>query len=450
MFQSYKARPPAAKIPERLAKLRRELTKARIDAYLVPRGDEHRGEYVPTSAERLAWLTGFTGSAGLAIVTKKNAALFVDGRYTVQARAQVPAGHIEVFESPIKTIEAWIAEWFKDTSLTIGFDPWLHSVDEIDRLKRKLSPFGVRLKSHSRNLVDRVWSDRPTEPLGPVVVQPLAKSGESSRDKVARLQRALVDAHEDATILTAPESICWLLNIRGSDVAHNPIVLSYAILPARGKVELFIETEKLNSEVRSHLAPVAKIYAATIPESAVRRTPLRTSKSFADRLQALKQAQKTVRIDTSTCPVAIARRLGPSHYLASGPDPCALPRATKNATELRGARAAHKRDAVAVCRFLAWLDRQSPTGEVDEITAARQLEQFRRDTNQLREISFDTISGSGPNGAIVHYRVTTNTNRVLNPGELYLVDSGAQYQDGTTDITRTVAVGTPTEEMCDR
>ena len=436
MFQNFETTSATHAVPGRLSQLRDLLTKSRLDGFLVPRGDEHRGEYVAPSSERLAWLTGFTGSAGFAVITLQKAALFVDGRYTVQARVQTPGRLFDFLPIPGNTTADWLIKVSGSSGAVIGYDPWLHSIAEIERAAAKLSPHGIRLKATSRNPIDRVWGkDRPTRPLEPVIVQPDSLAGETADNKIKRLQQELSQADQDAAVLTAPDSICWLLNIRGSDVAHNPVALCFAILPTKGKVELFVAPEKLDEAAKAHLKLSARLFA---PED------------LKARLVALKDEGKTVRVHRETCPVWIGRQLGGNKTIVDGSDLCLLPKAIKNKVEIRGMRTAHKRDAVAMCQFLAWLDKEAPKGNVDEISAAQHLEGLRARTNKLKEISFDTISGSGPNGAIVHYRVTADTNRKLGKGELYLVDSGAQYADGTTDITRTVAVGKPTDEMRDR
>ena len=436
MYQSFETNSATDAVPGRLCALRKLLNKSKLNGFLVPRGDEHRGEYVAPSSERLAWITGFTGSAGFAAITSDSAALFVDGRYTVQARVQTPGQLFEYLSIPGNTAADWLIEALGESGGTVGYDPWLHSIAEIERTAEQLSTHGIRLKAVTRNPIDRNWGkDRPAPPLEPIIVQPVSLAGETAEDKIKRLQQELNEAGQDAAILTAPDSICWLLNIRGSDVAHNPVVLCFAILPAKGKVELFIASGKLHDEAKAHLKASAKLF---------------TPDDFKTRLLSLKEAGKTVRVHRETCPVWIGRQLGGARTIVDGSDPCLLPKAIKNKVEIRGMRTAHKRDAVAMCQFLAWLDKTACKGSVDEIAVAQKLEGFRAETKKLREISFDTISGSGPNGAIVHYRVTEETNRKLARGELYLVDSGAQYADGTTDITRTIAVGKPTEEMRDR
>ncbi len=435
MFQTFETSAQSGPAAERLKELRRLMASAHVDAYLVPRADEHQGEYVPQSAARLKWLTGFSGSAGLAILTKKAAAVFVDGRYTVQARAEVDSSVFEVSSLPRARIAEWLAEKLA-RGQSVGFDPRLHTVSEIERLEAALKPKGIKLKAVARNLVDRLWGrDRPSPPLNPVTIHPLKFAGRSAEDKIADIQKRLKADGHDAVVLTLSDSVAWAFNIRGSDIPHIPVPLAFAIVPQAGRPELFLAAEKLDASTRAHLEAFAKLS----PPGAL-----------ADRIAALRKSKKRVRLDPQTAACWFARALGGAHRIARGPDPCLAPKAVKNAAEIKGARAAQLRDAIAVTRFLAWLDDKAPSGELDEIEAVRQLESFRRATNQLREISFDTISGSGPNGAIVHYRVSEKTNRKLRPGELFLIDSGAQYLDGTTDITRTVAIGKPTAEMRER
>jgi Xaa-Pro aminopeptidase len=434
MFQTFEAPAQRGAAATRIKELRRLMAAARLDAYLVPRADEHQGEYVPPCAERLKWLTGFSGSAGLAIVAKKVAVLFVDGRYTVQARAEVDTAAMEISKLPRGRISEWLIEHL-NRGQTVGYDPRLHTVGEIERLEAALKTKDIKLRPVSRNLVDRLWGrERPAAPSNPVSVQPLKFAGKSAQDKIADVQAKLKADGQDAVVLTLSDSVAWAFNIRGADIPHIPVALAFAVVPQTGKAELFIAREKLDDAARTHLEAFAKISA---PEA------------LTGRLKALRKAKKRVRLDPNTASACFARTLGGAQYIARGPDPCLALKAVKTAAELKGARAAHARDGAAVVRFLAWLDAQSP-GEIDEIEAVRRLEGFRRATNQLREISFDTISGSGPNGAIVHYRVNTLTNRKLQAGELFLIDSGAQYLDGTTDITRTVAVGRPTPEMRER
>jgi Xaa-Pro aminopeptidase len=434
MFQNFESSPGPVHVAERLKALRASMVKSKIDAVLVPRADEHQGEYVPPCAERLKWLTGFTGSAGIAVAAKKSAALFIDGRYTVQAKTETDTSAFEVSLLPRPRLSEWLIDNLPKGGV-VGFDPWLHTVSEIARLTAALSTKEIKLKPLAKNPIDALWGkSRPTRPQAPVVLQPLTLTGKGAADKIADVQKRLKDDGQHAAVLTMPDSICWLLNIRGSDVAHNPVVLAFAIVPASGKAELYIDTKKISPEVRKHLADVAKI----LPTDGLH-----------DRLLSLKQSEKIVRLDPDTAAAWFERALG-AKSMARGQDPCILPKAIKTSTEINGTRAAHVRDGVAVVRFLAWLDETAAGGTLDEIAAVKKLEDFRRETGALKEISFATISGSGPNGAIVHYRVTETTNRTLQPGELFLIDSGAQYQDGTTDITRTIAIGTPADEMRDR
>ena len=435
MFQTFEAPALRGAAAERIKELRRLMTRAHLDAYLVPRADEHQGEYVPACADRLKWLTGFSGSAGLAIIARKTAVVFVDGRYTVQARAEVDPAALEVSKLPRGRIAEWLGEHL-GRGQTLGYDPRLHTVGEIERLAEALKAKGIKLRPVPRNLVDRIWGRaRPAAPASPVTLHPVKLAGRSAQDKIADIQARLKADGHDAVILTLSDSIAWAFNIRGSDIPHIPVALAFAIVPQTGRPELFIASDKLDAAVRAHLEAFAK---------------LSTPAALSDRLKALRKAKKRVRIDPQTAAFWFARALGGSRRIARGPDPCLALKAVKTAAEIKGARAAQLRDGIAIARFLAWLDKEAPSGEIDEIEAVRRLESFRRATNQLREISFDTISGSGPNGAIVHYRVNAATNRKLRPGELYLVDSGAQYLDGTTDITRTVAVGKPTAEMRER
>lgn len=431
MFQTFETAGGPEHVATRVNALRGLLARHKIDAFLVPRSDEFQGEYVPACAERLRWLTGFSGSAGLAAVTRKAALLMIDGRYTVQARAETDTDVFEVALLPRPRLADWLIEKLPKGSV-VGFDPWLHTATEAARLKAALGARAIALKPVAKNLVDTLWGkDRPAPPQADVIVQPLALAGQAPLEKISAVQKSLKEAGQGAAVLTLADSICWLLNIRGSDVAHNPVVRAFALVPANGKVELFVAPEKITPSVRTHLNPFAKVLAP---------------KELPRRLRELKASDKPVRIDSDTAAFALERALG-AKCAVKGADPCILPKAIKNDAEIAGARAAHIRDGAAIVRFLAWFDGAAQSGALDEIGAVKKLEEFRRATNMLREISFPTISGSGPHGAIVHYRVSEASNRVLKPGELFLLDSGAQYQDGTTDITRTIAVGTPAAEM---
>ena len=439
MFQTYEPAESGGESSERIARLRELMARAGIDAFLVPHADEYNNEYLPAYAERLAFATGFTGSAGMAVVAKNNAALFVDGRYILQAPQQVDTRIFEVLQIGKAKPSEWLAKTLKPGAV-IGFDPKLHAPGSMDELSQELAARRIKLKPLASNPVDKLWGKaRPAPPQGAVAVHPLKYAGKSAEDKLAEIQATLKKDGQDAVVLTFPPSICWLFNIRGADVAHNPVALAFAVVPATGKAELFIDPAKMNRDVKAHLTPVAKLSAPA---------------ALGERLTALKKAGKTIRLSPAT-PIWFYRKLtgskgGGKARVVRAPDPCVLPQARKNASEIKGTRAAHKRDGAAMARFLAWLDREAPTGRIDEIAASVKLEEMRAETQALKEISFDTISGSGPNGAIVHYRVNTGTNRTLKPGELYLVDSGAQYLDGTTDVTRTTAIGQPSREMQER
>lgn len=432
MFQTYDDVADPSHGADRLSRLRAELTRRGLDGFLIPRSDEHQGEYVPPGAERLRWLTGFSGSAGLAIVLKHRAAVFIDGRYTLQVRDQVDMDTFEACHLIDPGWHAWLEEhlW---ADARLGYDPWLHTIAGVRRLEKIAEKTGAILVPSDDNPLDRIWTDRPGPPLGPVVIQSEDHAGQSSADKLDQIQQTLLKARADATVLTQPDSIAWLLNIRGSDVQHTPLPLSFAIVPADGRPTLLIDGRKLSNAVRAHIEDVADIIEPS---------------EFGSALDHLGAHNAVIRLDAMTTARWIADRIeAVGGRIIEGDDPCTLPKAVKNDVEIAGARAAHLRDGAAVCRFLAWLDREAPKGTVDEIAAAKALEGFRAETGDLKEISFDTISGAGPNGAIVHYRVTTDTNRPLEQNSLYLVDSGAQYVDGTTDITRTIAIGEPSDDM---
>ncbi len=431
MYQTFDPPAAGARAADRLRDLRVRLARLGLDGFFVPRADEHQGEYVAPASERLRWLTGFSGSAGWAAVTAKRAAVFVDGRYTVQAHAQVDAGCFEIVDMAQTKLGDWLLSALP-TGAKFGFDPWLLTAGNHAALTEAVAGKALRLVAVAKNPLDRVWGrERPAPPTGAIIPHPLDLAGQSAADKIAGVQTRLKADAQDAVVLTQPDSIAWLLNIRGADVAHNPVALAFAIVPERGKPTLFVDPAKIGGNVRGHIEAVAK---------------LAKPDAFAAHIAALKTAGRRVRVDPNSAAWAIKRALGPKAFKA-GEDPCLKPKAIKNPAEIAGARAAHVRDGIAMTRFLAWLETAAATGRLDEIAAVRQLEAFRADTGALKEIAFDTISGSGPNGAIVHYRVTTASNRVLKAGELFLVDSGAQYSDGTTDITRTLAIGRPSLEM---
>jgi len=413
---------------ERLAALRAELTGRGLTGFIVPRADEYLGEYVPPSAQRLAWLTGFTGSAGIAVVLRDKAAVFSDGRYTLQVRAEID---LSLYE-PLHLLDLPPARWLSQVLVSgdrLGFDPRLHTAEQIEPLRRACRRAGAELVGCADNPLDAVWVEgRPAPPCAPVEIQPRTLAGRGSEDKRGEIAAALRADGDDALVLTAPDSIAWLLNIRGGDVAHTPVPLSFAIVHADASVDLFIDPAKLTDPaLADHLGPT------------VRTAPPQALDAALDRLGA---EGRQVRIDAAATTLHVVERLtAAGARLNRAADPCQLPKACKNAAESEGTRAAHRRDAVAMVRFLCWLEAEAPRGHVDELSAAAQLERFRAMGDLYRGLSFDTISGAGPNGAIVHYHSSPATNRRLLPGDLYLVDSGGQYLDGTTDITRTVAIG---------
>jgi Xaa-Pro aminopeptidase len=434
-FQSFEDRTERAASGARVAALRTELARRGLTGFIVPRSDRHQNEYVPASEERLAWLTGFTGSAGAAIVLRERAVLFVDGRYTLQVREQVDTSLFAIEHLVETPPDRWI-----ETNLTsadrLGYDPWLHTVESAERLAKACAAAGATLVAVEPDLIDAIWSDRAAPPLGPITLHDLRFAGEAAEEKLARIRAELAKLRADALVVSDPHAVAWAFNIRGSDVAHTPLPLAFAVVPQAGRPALFVDGRKLSNDVRDRLETLADV---------------REPADFVQALAGLGQAHKTVRLDQATAADALAR-LVTSHggKVARGPCPIALMKAVKNQAEISGARAAHIRDGVAVTRFLAWFDREAARGALTEIDAVAALESFRRDTGLLQDVSFPTISGAGPDGAIVHYRVTTKTNRGIAAGELFLIDSGGQYQDGTTDITRTVAVGEPTAEMRER
>ncbi|WP_378949968.1 aminopeptidase P family protein [Mesorhizobium sp. ANAO-SY3R2] len=439
MFQSFDSTGDPSVGKPRVALLRQWLSDNGLDGFIVPRADEHQGEYVAARSERLKWLTGFSGSAGVAIVLAESAYVFVDGRYTLQVRDQVDLG--------IFTIESLVdnppSVWTKENlakGARLGFDPWLHTMAEVKALSAAAEKAGAVLVPLAQNPIDAIWQDQPEAPLAKVEIHPETFAGELAKDKLKRLAAAIAKDGATHAILTDPSSLAWSFNIRGGDVPHTPLALGFAILAADGSHTVFLDKRKLGRTQEAYLTQLADIKAPAELESAV---------------AALAQSGAKIALD----PVLAADRLRAliednGGTVVAAPDPARLPRATKNSAEIAGARAAHRRDGAAVAKLLCWLDRQEP-GKVDEIAVVTKLEECRRITGEetqmpLRDVSFDTISGAGPNGAIMHYRVSRATSRVLGDGELFLLDSGAQYQDGTTDITRTVPVGKPSEEMRER
>lgn len=413
MFQTFDVTARPGQGPPRLAMLRDEVAQAGLDGFLVPRADAHQGEYVAARDARLGWLTGFTGSAGFCAVLHDVAGVFIDGRYRTQVKAQVA----DVF-TPVPWPDVSLANWLKaqlPDGGQVGYDPWLHTVGQIEQTEAALNGSGIALVQ-SDNLVDRIWADQPAPPMRPVKPHPLQFAGEPSADKCARLARGLREAGHRAAVITQPDSIMWLLNIRGGDIARNPVAHGFAVLHDDERVDLFMAPQK----VGGHLDGAVTLHD---PGGFV---------GYLGRLDG------PVRIDRSTVPQKLADALGKQAVF--GDDPCALPKARKNAAEIEGAAQAHLRDGAAVVALLAWLDAQPP-GSVTETDVVIRLEANRRRDTALQDISFDTISGTGPNGAIMHYRVSDETDARLEAGHLLVLDSGGQYRDGTTDITRTVPIG---------
>lgn len=437
MFQTFDDRAPPGDRAEHLARLREAMREAGIDAYIATHSDEHQSEYLPASAERLAWLTGFTGSAGSAVVMADIAALFVDGRYTLQAEGEVDSAAFEIVDLVDTPPATWLAE--HASGHRVGYDPMLLTIAEVKRFERRLKG-RAELVAVDRNLVDLVWADRPDPPTGAITVHSSDYSGKSAAEKTTDVQAAIASETAELALLTLPDSIAWLFNIRGADVAHNPVPLAFAIVPIDSRPTIYVDGRKLSNAVRAELAETADIAEPA---------------QLAPDLTAQADG-KAVLVDASSAPQAFAdivRKAGGTLVEAS--DPTSLLKARKNPTELAGIRRAHLRDGLALTRFLAWFDREAPSGALDEIGAVEALERFRaeaaaEDGEPLADISFDTIAGAGPNGAIVHYRVTRASNRRIEPGSLFLIDSGGQYRDGTTDVTRTIAVGPPTAEMRSR
>ncbi len=425
----------AGAAPARLAALRAELRRRSLDGFLVPLADEHQGEYVARRARRLAWLTGFTGSAGIALVLAERAAIFVDGRYTLQAEAQVDGTLYERHHLTEAPPERWLADHLKPGH-RIGYDPWLHTEEGRARYIKACKAAGAALVACETNPVDAVWSDQPPPPLAPIVPHPLEFAGRPADEKRSEIADLIKAAKADAAILSAPESIAWLLNVRGGDVTCTPLPHGFAIVGADAAVTLFVDPRKIVRDLRSHLGNQVSLAA---PDG------------FGPALDALGAQRRAVLLDPQGAPCwAFDRLSAAGATIVRGADPCARPKARKNSVELEGARAAHRRDGAALVRFLAWLELAAARGTLKESAAAARLFAERQKNERFMGSSFETISGAGPNGAIVHYRVTPETDRTLEANTLYLLDSGGQYLDGTTDVTRTIAIGKPTPEHRDR
>jgi Xaa-Pro aminopeptidase len=419
VFQNFEVKTRPQDGPPRLAALRAEMAKAGLDGFLVPRADRFQGEYVAPSDERLAWLTGFTGSAGFAAVLGDVAGVFIDGRYRVQVKAQTDPAAFTPVPWPETKLEDWLTRQLPKGGV-VGYDPWLHTAAEVARLEGTLAKRQIALRPVS-NLVDAIWVDRPEPPMAPATAWPDAYAGRSAAEKLALVADDLAHAGEDAALITQPDSLCWLLNLRGGDVAHTPLMQAMGLMRRDGALDLFVEREKL--------AGVALPDAVTVQEPGTLATVLAGERG-------------RLRIDDSSAPAAAkALLVEAGAEVVEGRDPCLMPKARKHPAEIAATTEAHLRDGAVMARFLHWFDGEAPKGQLTEIDAARALEGFRRDTGALKEISFDTIAGAGAHAALPHYRVTEESNAPIRPGEVFLIDSGGQYEDGTTDITRTLAVG---------
>jgi Xaa-Pro aminopeptidase len=418
---------------DRLKALREQLKADRLDGFVVPLTDEHMSEYVGSYAQRLAWLTGFQGSAGSAVVLAEEAAIFTDGRYTLQVRDQVDGAHWSYQSVPETSAVEWLGEHASEGG-RIGYDPWLHTSEWVKKARTALAQQGAELVAVEHNPIDAVWTDKPEPSKARLVVQPDEYAGKSSAAKRSEMADWLKEQKADAAVLSALDSIAWTFNVRGEDVEHTPVALSFALVNADGTADLFVAPEKIDETVHAHLGNAVRVHDRA---------------AFAPHLGSL--GGKTVIADPERAVAAIFDALeAAGAKVVAKRDPAVLPKAIKNDAEIAGHRAAQARDGAAMTRFLHWLSVEAPKGGLDELIAADRLLQFRKEAGDLRDTSFDTISGAGPNGAIVHYRVTEETNRPIEMDSMYLIDSGGQYPDGTTDITRTVIVGTPTAEMKDR
>ena len=411
----------------RLAALREELAVQGLDGFVVPMADQYQNEYVPPQAKRIAWLTGFTGSAGLVVVLKEKAAAFTDGRYTLQIDKQVDGALYDRLHIGDHPPSDWISTNLPKGA-KLGYDSWLFTDAGVARFRKSVEAAGGELVAVTDNPLDSVWHDQPDPPMALVVPHDIAFAGEYSSDKRARLA---AEMGADALVITAPDSIAWLLNIRGADIPHSPLPLSMAILYKDSRVDLFLDATKRARGLGGHLG---------------NEVSLQPADSFAATLDGL--AGSTVQLDPALTAAWVFERLDQTGAtIVRSADPCQLPKAIKNKGELAGARAAHRRDGVALSKFLHWLSVFAPQGDIDELGAEEKLAEYRQEGEHFKDLSFPTITGSGPNGAIVHYRVSAESNRILGSGELYLVDSGAQYLDGTTDVTRTIAIGKPSPDM---
>ena len=433
MFQSFSSSSQKSEGKKRLSALRDEMRKESVTAFLVPHADEHQNEYLPERAERLAWLTGFTGSAGFCIATLKKAVVFADGRYTVQVNEQIDKSAF-IAESLITNPPSKWLEANMDEADVISYDPWLITINQLKSFEKAAKKANCALKPVD-NLIDRIWQDQPEKPMGTVTLHNIKHAGKSASDKIKEIQKNISDKECDFTVLTDPASLAWLFNIRGNDVVHNPLALGFAIIPVNDKPMIFMEAAKLDDQIKAALSE---------------NSTLHEPQNLEDELVKRSSGSKVL-CDPDRIPIALKQVIENSEgKIIHGRDPVILPRAIKNEAELNGTRNTHIRDGVAMAKFLCWLDAQK-AGTITEIDAAKKLESIRAENakamqSTLKEISFDTISAGGPHAALPHYRVNEESNRTLADGEIYLVDSGGQYEDGTTDITRTIAIGEPSRE----
>ena len=418
---------------DRLSALREQLKRDRLDGFVVPLTDEHMSEYVGAYAQRLAWLTGFQGSAGSAVVLSSEAAIFTDGRYTLQVRQQVSADDWQYVPVPQVSMAGWLGEHAPDGG-RIGYDPWLHTRAWVEEAKKALAEKGAELVAVDTNPVDAVWPDRPAPSDATLAVQDDAAAGRTSAAKRAEIAEWLSARKADAVVLSALDSIAWAFNIRGNDVSHTPVALAYAIVNADGTADLFVAPEKITDAVRQHLGNAIRLHDRA---------------AFAPALKGF--AGKRVAVDPERAVAAIFDSLDAGGAkIVSLRDPVVLAKALKNPAEIAGHKSAQARDGAALVRFLKWFEETAPAGQLTEMSAADKLREFRDATGVLKDLSFDTISATGPNGAIPHYKVTAESSLPIERGQLYLVDSGGQYADGTTDVTRVMPVGEPSPEMKDR
>lgn len=434
-FQKFDDVSDTTQSANRITSLRLELKRQGLSGFVVPRADEHQSEYAPKNAERLAWLTGFTGSAGNAVILLDKAAVIIDGRYTLQAAEQVDQAVITPVQLAEMTAEDWISANLPNDGI-LAYDPWLHTADSVKRLEAAVAKASGRLLALETNPIDGIWADRPAPPNAPVHPHPKKYAGEDVASKLRRVRAALAEAKLDTLIVSDPHNLAWTFNLRGGDVSHTPLPIGYAIIPTHGEATIFLDPAKMTNEAGAAIGSFAFVEP---PEKLI---------AALDRLGS---AKAKVRIDSSSGAAALAQKIEATGGKADiGPDPISLMKAVKNRTEIAGSRTAHKRDGVAVTRFLFWLAENAPSGTLTEIDAVDALEAFRAETGCLKDVSFPSISGSGPHAALPHYRVNRESNLRLEQGQIYLIDSGAQFEDGTTDITRTIIVGKPSAEMRDR